>query len=76
MNAQAPYNSIGQLEVCWTPVVQQTPATATATTNDDSTADNEDTLLPIIETTDDLLDKPWTYRCALILCCTQMCAAV
>jgi hypothetical protein len=66
MNAQAPYNSIGQLEVCWTPVVQQTPATAatTATTNNDSNtnANEDDALLPIIETTDDLLDTPWTYR--------------
>jgi hypothetical protein len=67
MNAQAPYNSIGQLEVCWTPVVQHTPTTATVTANDTSSDYNEDALSPIIENTDDLLDKPWTYRYALIL---------
>jgi hypothetical protein len=52
-NAQEPYNAVGQLEVCWTPLQECDPL------SDDSGGGGD---LPNIESPEDLIGKPWTYR--------------
>jgi hypothetical protein len=48
-NAAVPYNTVGLLEVCWTPLGGPDPA-------------QWDQPPPDVESEDELLGRPWTYR--------------